>query len=356
MNAIAFEPFTLSGLTLQNRIVMAPMTRTRAIGSVPGELVAEYYTQRASAGLIITEGVAPSDVGIGYPDTPGLYSEPQIAGWRSVTEAVHAAGGAIFAQIMHVGRIGDPSLHRDGQNTVAPSAIAAEGQIYTHQGMIPYVVPDPMTPEVIRQTIADYVNAARNAVEAGFDGVELHGANGYLIHQFLSSSANIREDEWGGDIDGHIRFAVEVAQAVVAAIGSHRVGFRISPANTLHSITETATRELYLKLISELSPLKLAYLHLAESNAGAEHTAELVAAWPGALILNPFTGDRPTDASDLELIGQGVDLISFGTNFIGTPDLPLRLRQGAALNPLRPQFFYGISSEGYTDYPALSGS
>lgn len=359
---VAFEPYDLAGLTLRNRIAMAPMTRTRATDSVPNEMMAEYYGQRATAGLIITEGIAPSDIGRGYPDTPGLWNAEQVAGWRLVTDAVHAKGGAIFAQLMHVGRIGSPFLHEGNANVVAPSAIAAEGKIYTHDGPTDYVVPTELDEAGIAQAIGEYASAGKNAVEAGFDGVELHGANGYLIHQFLSTSANTRTDGWGGDVKGRIRFAVEAATATPEAIGANRVGMRVSPGNPLHTIVESELEDLYLSLVEALAPLGMAYLHVNEGPELRGLTEQIRAAWPGTLILKPWTTPRPTDATDLPLLDEVVpsagkpvaDIIAMGANFIGNPDLVHRLRNGIELNELRPATFYGIGAEGYTDYPFAS--
>ena len=242
--ATAFDPYDLGGIRLSNRIVMAPMTRSRAHG--PGatatDLMATYYAQRASAGLIVAEGTQPSAVGQGYPETPGIHTAEQVAAWRKVTDAVHARSGVIFLQLMHTGRVGHPDL--TGLDPVGPSAVAAKGQIYTHEGPKDFVAPQQLTETGIAETIADFSAAARRAIEAGFDGVELHGANGYLIHQFLAPNANQRADRWGGSPSGRIRFAVEVAKAVAAAIGADKVGFRISPGNPFNDIAETDRADL----------------------------------------------------------------------------------------------------------------
>lgn len=238
----AFDPIDLAGLRLANRIAMAPMTRSRAYGPglSPTEAAVSYYAQRASAGLIITEGTQPSAAGQGYPDTPGLHSDQQIAAWRKVTDAVHAEGGRIFAQLMHTGRIGHPSVSPDGLHPVGPSPVAAKGRIYTADGPKDYVVPRELDEEGIRQTIADHVSAARNAIEAGFDGVEVHGANGYLVQQFLAPNSNVRTDRWGGDHEGRARLAVELVRAVADAVGAHRTGLRISPG-TLSATSTSPT-------------------------------------------------------------------------------------------------------------------
>lgn len=350
----AFDPIDLSGTRLPNRIVMAPMTRSRAAqGGLPTALTAEYYAQRASAGLIVTEGIQPSPVGQGYPDTPGLHSAAQVAAWREVTDAVHAAGGRIFAQLMHAGRIGHPDLLPDGLHNVAPSAVAAEGQVYTHEGPKDYVVPRELTADEVRATVEDFAAAARNAIEAGFDGVELHGANGYLIHQFLSPDSNRRTDEWGGPVENRIRFAVETVRAVAAAIGAERTALRISPANPFNTMSEPDAEAVYPALVAELEPLDLAYLHIAETPGLRELTLDLRKQFGGTLVLNPAT-DGPTGPDALTLVEDGTaDLIAFGQLFLANPDLPARLRAGGPFNQADPATFYGGDAKGYTDYPAL---
>lgn len=352
----AFEPFTLGGYRLSNRIAMAPMTRSRAFGegATPTASTATYYAQRASAGLIVTEGVQPSAVGQGYPDTPGLHSAEQVRAWRAVTDAVHRRGGVIFAQLMHTGRIGHPSLLPDGMLPVGPSPVAARGQVFTHRGPKDMAAPKELTHSEIRQTIADFAAAARNAVAAGFDGVEIHGANGYLIHQFLAPSSNRRTDAWGGTVEGRIRFAVEVATAVADAIGGHRTGIRISPGNPFNDITESDLEETYGALTSRLAPLGLAYLHLMEG-PDRDLTRRLRKDWPSAFILNPFTHPAATGPDALTLIEDGTaDLVSFGAMFLANPDLPRRLAQGGPFNTPDPATFYGGDDHGYTDYPALN--
>ncbi|PSJ25352.1 alkene reductase [Streptosporangium nondiastaticum] len=353
----AFDPIDLAGTRLANRIAMAPMTRSRAgEGGTATELTAEYYAQRASAGLIITEGVQPSVVGQGYPWTPGLHSAEQVASWRKVTDAVHAAGGRIFAQLMHTGRIGHPVLLPDGLVPVGPSAIAAEGAHFTPEGMKDLVTPRELTGPEVRATIADHAAAARNAIEAGFDGVEVHGANGYLVQQFLAANSNRRTDEWGGSVENRIRFAVEVVKAVAAGIGAERTGLRISPANTLGSIAETDTEATYTALVDAIEPLGLAYLHVMEASSGIrELTLDLRKRFSGALILNAFT-DGPTGPDALALVEDGTaDVISYGQLFLANPDLPARLKAGGPFNAADRATFYGGGAKGYTDYPALTG-
>ncbi|MYZ33916.1 MULTISPECIES: alkene reductase [unclassified Streptomyces] len=349
----AFDPIDLSGTQLANRIAMAPMTRSRAFGPghSPTDSVVEYYAQRASAGLIITEGTQPSVVGQGYPDTPGLHSAEQIAGWRKVTDAVHAKGGKIFAQIMHAGRIGHPDLLPDGLVPVSASAVAAQGQVYLHDGPKDFVTPHELTSDEIRATIADFVSAARNAIEAGFDGVELHGANGYLIHQFLAPGSNLRTDEWGGSVEGRIRFAVEVTRAVADEIGASRTAIRISPGNEYNSIVEPEPDEAYIALVKQLEPIGLAYLHLIERTR--DLTNVLRKQFSGTLVLNVAT-EGFTSADELKLIEDGTaDIISFGALFLANPDLPARLKTGGPYNTPDMASFFGGDDKGYIDYPFL---
>jgi N-ethylmaleimide reductase len=354
----AFAPLDVAGRLLSNRIVMAPMTRSRAYG--PGatatDLMAAYYSQRASAGLIVTEGIQPSPAGQGYPDTPGLHSPEQVAAWRKVTDAVHTRGGVIFAQLMHTGRISHPSLLPAGIHPLAPSPVAANGQVFTHQGPMDFVTPQELDAHGIARTIADFADAARNAITAGFDGVEIHGANGYLIHQFLAPNTNRRTDGWGGDIAGRIRFGAEVATAVTEAIGSHRTGFRISPANPYNDIAEHDTADVentYTTLVAQLGELDLAYLHMIEGT-DRKVTGHLRKTWPTTFILNPFTHPQPTGPDTLSLIKEGTaDMIAFGTLFLANPDLPARLADKGPYNTPDPATFYGGDHRGYTDYPHL---
>ncbi|MFD5027085.1 alkene reductase [Streptomyces sp. NPDC058373] len=350
-----FEHLDLSGTKLPHRIAMAPMTRSRSgAAGVPTALMAEYYAQRASAALIVSEGVQPSAVGQGYPDTPGLHSADQVAGWRAVTDAVHGAGGRIFAQLMHAGRIGHPSLLPEGEVNVAPSAVAAAGQVYTAEGPKDFVTPRELTADEIRATLADYVTAARNAVAAGFDGVELHGANGYLIHQFLAPGSNHRDDGWGGSVEGRVRFAAEVTEAVAAEIGAARTALRVSPGNAFNSIVEPEPEPEYTALVERIAPLGLAYLHIAEDvPARRALTVRLRERFGGPVMLNPAT-EGPTGLDALALVEEGTaDLVSFGQLFLANPDLPARLRAGGPFNEARRATMYGGGAGGYTDYPAL---
>jgi N-ethylmaleimide reductase len=352
----AFDPIVLGGRPLASRIAMAPMSRSRAYGpaAAPGPSTARYYAQRASAGLIISEGIAPSPIGHGYPATPGLYSQAQVAAWRPVTDAVHAAGGVIFAQLMHGGRIGHPSVLPGGGCPIAPSPIAAKAQVFTQAGPQPCVLPREMTAADIKGAIEEFAVAAGNAVEAGFDGVEIHAGNGFLLHQFLATNTNGRTDEWGGSEENRIRFSVEVATAVAAAVGSDRVGVQISPGNPYNDVAEPEREATYPALAAELGRLGLAYLNVSETG-GVELTPALRAAWPGPLILNPHAELRPGGPGRLQLVADGVtDLVSFGVLFLANPDLPARLARGGPFNRPDPATFYGGGDVGYVDYPTLS--
>lgn len=352
----AFDPIRVGRTQLKNRIVMSPMTRSRAYG--PGQsatpLMATYYAQRAGAGLIVSEGIQPNAVGQGYPDTPGLHTAEQVRGWRAVTDAVHDAGGVIYAQLMHTGRIGHPANTPTGATPVGASPVRAAGQMFTHQGMQDFVVPEPLTEVQIRDTISDFAAAAVHAMEAGFDGVELHGANGYLLHQFLSTNANQRDDEWGGSVENRARLLIEATRAVAGTIGADRTALRISPANPLGDIEEADFTAIYPLLVEALNSLGLAYLHVLESRA-PEFTPVLRAAWNGVLMLNPATPGGRTGPEQLALIENGAaDLLSFGQLFIANPDLPTRLAGDLDLASPDMTKAYGGDERGYTDYPALA--
>ncbi|SFF50355.1 N-ethylmaleimide reductase [Actinacidiphila alni] len=353
----AFDPLDLAGLQLANRVAMAPMTRSRAYGPglTPTDATVRYYAQRASAGLIITEGTQPSPVGQGYPDTPGLHSQEQVAAWRKVTDAVHAAGGRIFAQLMHTGRIGHPSLLPDGLAPVGASPVAAKGKVFTRDGPKEFVEPLELTEDGIARTVADHAAAARNAVAAGFDGVEVHAANGYLAHQFLAPNSNVRADRYGGPPGNRIRFAVELVTAVADAIGAHRTGLRISPGNSLGDIHEPEPDATYVALIQALEAVGPAYLHIMETGDRAL-TLELRKRFSGVLLLNARTDGRPSGPQELALIEDGTaDMISYGALFLANPDLPRRLRAGGPFNTPDRATYYGGDERGYTDYPALDG-
>ncbi len=345
-----FGPVRLGEFTLANRVVMAPMTRNRSPGNVPNALNVEYYAQRASAGLIVTEGTAPEAMGRGYIDIPGIYNAAQIEGWRKVAEAVHARGGRIFVQLMHVGRISHPDL-LEGETPIAPSAVAAQGNMFTWTGPKPLPVPREMTHAEIERVIAAFGQAARNAVEAGLDGVEIHGANGYLVNQFLAPNSNLRTDEWGGSIERRARFLLAVTDAAIAAIGAGRVGVRVSPGNTFNTIEEPEAEATYAHVARELDKRGPAYLHALDPSPGFDVGATLRRNFGGTLILNKGY-DRERAQADIK--SGRADLIAFGIPFISNPDLPVRLRRGAPLNEPDTATFYGGTAKGYTDYPALA--
>ena len=358
-----FDAYDLAGLPLPNRAVMSPMTRSRAIGGVPNDLMATYYAQRAGAGLIVTEGVAPSPNGLGYPRIPGLWSREQVDGWRKVTDAVHEAGGRIFAQIMHTGRVGHPANLPSGGELLAPSAVPLETTkiwVDAEGAAVPVPTAREMSTEEVHAAIEEFVLAARNAIEAGFDGIELHGANGYLLQQFLHPHTNRRDDEFGGSPEARRHFVLEVARRVADAIGPERVGIRVSPfgvANDL-PLRDDAVDD-YVALAGELSKLGLAYLHLVDHSAlGAPAVPEAVyeglrSAFGGTLIL---AGGYDLERANRDLDRDRGDLVAFGRPFIANPDLVERLRTGAPLEDPRPQFFYSADAEGYTDYPVLETS
>ena len=347
-----WAPTTVGGLSLPHRLVMSPMTRDRSTPEgVPTELNAEYYAQRASHALIITEGTQPSADGQGYLLTPGIHTDEQIAGWRQVIDAVHAAGGRIVIQLMHVGRISHPDNTPHGRQPVAPSAIRPAGVMFTASGPQDMPTPRALSTQEVVASVDDFRRAAAAAVAAGADGVEIHGANGYLLHQFLSDNTNQRTDRYGGSIDNRIRFAVEVATAVAGEIGPERTGLRISPGNPYNDIAESDTAELYPALLDALRPLGLAYLHVL--HAGDEALLDILRAqWPTTLILNRGGTDLPTRAKDID--NGTADLISVGALALANPDLVERLRAGAELNVPDPATFYGGGAAGYTDYPTYT--
>ncbi|MCX5039858.1 alkene reductase [Streptomyces coelicoflavus] len=348
-----FDPYRLGALTLPNRMVMAPMTRVRAAaGGLATPSMATYYAQRATAGLIVSEGVQPSPVGQSNPGTPGLHTDEQVAAWRPVTAAVHANGGRIFAQIMHGGRVSHPDT--TGMRPVGPSAVPAVGEVFTPTGPQPVPTPRALESAEVPEQAESYAGAARRAVDAGFDGVELHGANGYLISQFLSSNANLRTDRYGGSVANRIRFAVEAVSATVDAVGADRTGIRLSPAGTFWGVEETGVLDLYTELLTELSRLRIAYVHL-EATAGEEVLVALRRAWPGALVMNPVLpmGPKQTGREDADhWLGLGADLISFGRGFVANPDLVERLRTGLPLAPVDEATYYQGGDAGYLTYPA----
>ncbi|PSL54439.1 N-ethylmaleimide reductase [Saccharothrix carnea] len=348
-----FDRYRLGHLDLPNRVVMAPMTRVRAAaGGLATPSMAAYYAQRATAGLIVSEGVQPSLVGQSNPGTPGLHTDEQVASWRPVTDAVHANGGRIFAQIMHGGRVSHPDT--TGFQPVGPSAVAAVGDVFTPNGPRPAPIPRALATSEVPEHARSYADAARRAVEAGFDGVELHGANGYLISQFLSSNANLRTDSYGGPIAHRIRFAVEAVAATVDAIGAARTAIRLSPGGTFWGVEETEVPRLYAALLAELARFDLAYVHL-EATADEEVLIGLRRAWPGTLVMNPVMpmGPKQTDRTAADhWLGLGAELISFGRAFIANPDLVERLRTGLPIAPVDPDTYYQGGDAGYLTYPA----
>jgi N-ethylmaleimide reductase len=349
-----FSAFALGPLQLDNRIVMAPMTRSRAVGGMPNELMRTYYTQRASAGLIVTEGVAPSPNALGYARIPGLFSPAQVEGWSAVTRSVHEAGGCIFAQLMHVGRIAHAHNLPERADILAPSAVAAAGAMWTDAaGPQPLPVPKEMSASDLRVTRQEFVRAAQNAIRAGMDGIELHGANGYLLEQFLHPHTNRRSDEYGGSIEGRIRFVVEVAKAAAEAIGAERVGMRLSPYSTFNDLPPHADVQVtYAALARELRGL--VYLHVIENlDPGFAATARAIrAAFAGTVILN---GGFDRSRAEAALRAGQAELVAFGVPFIANPDLVQRMQQGAPLAAPNPASFYTPGAEGYVDYPALPG-
>lgn len=351
-----FDPLTVKSWTLPNRIVMAPLTRNRAeAGGVPGDLAVDYYSQRASAGLIISEGSQPSAVGQGYLDTPGFHTPEQLAGWRRVADAVHAQGGRIVAQLMHAGRISHPD-NTGGQDIIAPSALAAPDEMFTADGMQAYPVPRALELSEIPGVVEDYVTAARNAVEAGLDGVEVHAANGYLIHQFLAPGSNERTDEYGGSPANRARFGIEVTRAVVAAIGADRVGIRISPAHNIQGATEEDAADVeatYTALVEGIADLDLAYLSVL-ADPSLDLVQSLRKTFGGVLLANDGFGSLTTRESAQAVLDDDLaDAVVVGRLFIANPDLPKRWQSGAELNEAKPDTFYGGGAQGYTDYPSL---
>ena len=355
MTQTLFTPITLGKLQLKNRVVMAPMTRCRATGNVANELIAKYYKQRATAGLIITEGIAPSANGLGYARQPGLFSDAQVQSWKSVNDAVHAAGGKIFVQMMHDGRVSHPANMLAGSKLVAPSAIAAPGEQWTDSsGQQPFPVPVEMSEDDIKQAIAEFADASKRAVAAGFDGVELHGANGYLIDQFLNTASNQRTDKWGGSVENRIRFAVEVAKATVAAIGADRVGMRISPYGAFNGTVADAEMDaLYERLVGELNSLGLVYIHVVDhSSMGAPEVsptlkAKIRSIFKGKYILS---GGYDAARANADLDAKLGDLVAFGRPFISNPDLVQKLQNGTALTAPDFSTFYTPGEKGFTDY------
>lgn len=353
-----FAKTTLGSLTLQNHLVMAPLTRSRAIGNIPNELMAEYYAQRGSAGLIITEGTSPSPNGLGYPRIPGIFSAAQVAGWKRITDAVHAQGAKMFIQFMHCGRVGHALNLPVGARILAPSAVRADGEMYTDaEGMKPHPTPQAMTEADIKTAITEFAQAAKNAMTAGFDGVELHGANGYLLEQFIRPTSNQRTDQYGGSIENRARFVLEVADAAIKAIGKDKVGIRLSPFGVFNDMPLYDAMEAdYTYIAQQLNIRGLAYIHLVDhSSMGAPPVPAsmkmaLRNVFKGKLILS---GGYDAARAESDLAAGKCDLVAVGKPFLANPDLVTPWQTGAALNTPDMNTFYTSGPEGYTDYPVL---
>ncbi|MCX5723876.1 MAG: alkene reductase [Nitrospirae bacterium] len=353
-----FSPIQLGPYRLRNRIVMAPLTRNRAgQGQVPQPMNVRYYQQRASAGLIISEATQVCPEGVGYPNTPGIHSDQQVQGWRAITEAVHHEGGRIFLQLWHVGRISHPSLQPGGALPVAPSAIKPEGDVITYEGLKPFVTPRALDSAELPGIVAHYRQGAQHALEAGFDGVEIHAANGYLLDQFLRDGSNHRTDAYGGSIEHRARLLLEVVEAVTQVWGRERVGVRISPVNPFNSMYDSAPEQTFGYVAERLGALKLAYLHVVEMDQSGVTTGQSVDfhrlrdLFGGIyMVCGCYTYERARAA----LAKGDADLIAFGRLFLANPDLPKRFADGAPLNVPQVETFYGGDEKGYTDYPSLA--
>ena len=359
--SLLFSVAHLNSLKLQSHMVMSPMTRNRAIGNIPNELMVLYYKQRASAGLIITEGTSPSPNGLGYPRIPGIFSAPQVEGWKRITDAVHQEGAKIFIQLMHTGRISHPFNLPPGTRVLAPSAVAAAGEMYTDaEGMKPLPVPEAMSEADIKMTIDEFVQAAKNALVAGFDGVELHGANGYLLEQFIRPNSNQRADSYGGSIKNRARFVLDVSAGVIGAIGKNKVGMRLSPFGVFNDMPLYDEMEAdYTYLVQQLNRLGLVYLHMVDhSSMGAPEVPDLIKAmfrkeFAGTLILS---GGYDTARAESDLVAGKGDLITVGRPFLANPDLPARWKANAPLNEPDYDTFYTPGEKGYTDYPPIDAA
>lgn len=352
-----FTPIRVGSSELPNRLFMAPMTRSRAPDRVANALMQEYYVQRAGAGLIITEACQISPRGVGYPGTPGIHDPQQTAGWRAITGTVHGAGGHIYCQLWHVGRISHPELQPDGALPVAPSAIRPAGQVFTPGGLQPFVTPRALETDEIRDIVADYAHAARCALEGGFDGVEIHAANGYLIDQFLRDGSNRRTDAYGGPIENRMRFLGEVVEAVTGVWESGQVGVRLSPLQPFNDMRDSSPETSFSYIVEQLNVYGLGYLHVtgmgseSPGSAGpAFDTGRLRSIWNGVYIAN---GGYDKARAAAAIATGSADAVAFGTLFLANPDLVERLRRDAPLNPPDPDTFYAGGAKGYTDYPAL---
>lgn len=355
------EPFSLDSLRLKNRMVMAPLTRNRAgEGNAPTDLNVEYYQQRASAGLIITEATQVSPQGVGYPATPGIHSPEQVEGWKKVTKAVQNENGRIFLQLWHVGRISHPSLQPNGELPVAPSAVKPEGVAMTYEGEKPFVTPRALKNEEISQIVEQYRQGAQNALEAGFDGVEVHSANGYLLDQFLQDGTNKRTDEYGGSLENRFRIVKEVLEAVIEVWGENKVGIRLSPESNFNDMHDSDQKSLFTYVVEQLNHFPLAYVHIIEPRIQGNETVELEGEHLDVSYFRPiYDGVLMTAGGYNQELGEEVlregnaDLVAFGRWFISNPDLPKRFAHNAPLNPYDRSTFYGGDEHGYTDYPFL---
>ncbi|HEY9573076.1 MAG TPA: alkene reductase [Pusillimonas sp.] len=348
-----FDPIKLGAVALSNRIVMAPLTRNRASeGRVPNDLMRSYYCQRATAGLILSEATSISPQGVGYPSTPGIWSSAQVEGWKKVTQAVHGKGGKIFLQLWHVGRVSDPEF-LNGEIPVAPSAVACQGSVSLLRPKRPYVVPRALHIEEIPGIVNDFARAAQNAREAGFDGVEVHAANGYLIDQFLQDGVNKRHDEYGGSIENRTRLLLEVVDACIGVWGADRVGVHLSPRGDAHSMSDSNPQELFSYVARALGQRRIAFIFTREALGEDSLTAQIRSQFGGPVIVNE-NYDIAT-AHDMVAAGQA-DAVAFGKAFIANPDLVARLKAGAPLNDWDPNTFYSAGAQGYIDYPSLSGT
>jgi len=348
-----FKPLSLGSLEISNRMIMAPLTRCRATGHMPNDLMREYYTQRASAGLIITECTMVTPGTSAFANDPGIYSDEQVEAWKKITDSVHDAGGKIFMQIWHAGRAAHPALN-DGKNTVSASPIAIEGGSTTPAGHFEYEQPEALTEEEIKGIVEDFRKGAENAKKAGFDGVEVHSANGYLLDQFLRDGSNQRDDIYGGSWHNQVRFLSEVITAVSDVFTPHRVGVRFSPLNGFNDMKDSDPVALVKYLAAHLNPVDLAYVHIMRADFKGEQIADVVTPfrelYNGTLILN--MGYSPEEAAEA-IESHTADAIAFGTAFLANPDLPERIREGAELNKPDPDTFYSSGAEGYTDYPTM---
>lgn len=351
-----FSSIEIGLFNLQNRIVMAPLTRMRAPENVPTEMMVTYYQQRATAGLIITEGAQISEQGVGYPATPGIYSQAQVEGWKPVTNAVHEKGGLIFLQLWHVGRISHPDFH-GGEAPVAPSAIAPAGETPTFEGMKPFATPRALETDEIDQIVEEFKNGAKNALDAGFDGVEIHSANGYLLDQFLRDSTNKREDKYGGSIENRARLLLAVTEAVVEVCGKDRVGVRLAPSGTFNDISDSDPEKLFGYVVDQLNRFDLAFIHIVDVlESDVRHGAKVVdlhflrKIYKGKIII---CGGYDRQKGDSVIAEGNADAVAFGQLYIANPDLPERLKIDAPLNEPDQSTFYGGQEKGYIDYPFL---